>query len=140
MQEIYKHLPINLKHFRKAKKLTQEAFADKLGIKRTTYADMEKSGNLSDVEIAKAEKILGIPKGDLLKDHGFAPKKVEVEDVAASVLRSNIEIIASQRTILSILAEMNSPGLKTSSKALSDTYRKMVKDEALQVADEIQRK
>jgi len=140
MQDKYKFVAANIKHYRKLKPLTQADLADKLGIKRSTYADQEKSGNFSDAEIAKAEKILGIPQGTLIKDLGLTPKTVKIEDVAATLLQNDIEKIALSRTILAVLAEMNAPGLKTSSKALSDIYRTMVKDEAVRVADEIQRK
>lgn len=140
MVELYRTVSANIKHFRKLKGFTQADFASRMGVKRTTYADMEKIGNLTDPEIVKAEKILGIPKGDLTKDHGFAAKTVKIDDVASALLQNDIELIALVRTSLSVLAEMNAPGLKTSSKALSDIYRKMAKDEAEQVAVEIQKK
>lgn len=140
MEDFTKNVAANFKHYRKLKRFTQADFADKLGIKRTTYADQEKAGNFSEQEIAKAEKLFGIPKGTLIQDLGFTPKSVKIEDVAATLLKNDIEVIALLRTNLSVLAEMNAPGLKTSSKALSDIYRTMVKDEAERVAVEIQKK
>lgn len=69
------------------------------------------------------------------------PKDLEgsfVKDASAVIINNQIELIAGQRVILSILAEVQAPQMKekTLSTQLSDIYRNMVKDVVKQVREE----
>jgi uncharacterized linocin/CFP29 family protein len=58
-------------------------------------------------------------------------KSVKINDSLGVTLENQIEILATGRTILSVLAELQAPLKKGSLPTqLANTYRKMVKDEA----------
>ncbi len=74
----------NLRHLRKLNKLTQADFAQKLGIKRSTYAYWEKSGvpnfqikQLSDTVFKEFGVTLGSLIDNDLQTHDGAPLKID---------------------------------------------------------------
>ena len=66
----------------------------------------------------------------------------ETDDAGSVIIENQIEILASSRVTLSILAELQSSLMKdkTLPTQLLGIYRKMVKDEAIQVRDELKQK
>ncbi len=60
-----------------------------------------------------------------------------IKDAAGIILENQIELMATNRVILSILAEIQAPQQKRLPTELASIYRRMVKDEAEQVRGEL---
>jgi hypothetical protein len=67
-------------------------------------------------------------------------KSIPVKDAGGALLENQIEIIATGRVVLSVLAELQAPGLKRLPTELTSIYRRMVRDEAVQVRDELRQR
>ena len=67
---------------------------------------------------------------------------IEIEDPGGTAIENQIEILASYRVILSVLAEIQSSLMeeKMLPTQLHNIYRKMVRDEVEQVRDELRMK
>ena len=59
-------------HYRKLAKLTQAQVAEKLGMKNSTYSQLERKGKIGVEQLVKIAKILDIDVSLLLYDEGFA--------------------------------------------------------------------
>lgn len=124
---------------KKIKKINQGKISLLAGYDTETYLSEAKStGNVSD-NIIKAvrnvyEKALADPS---FLDGGI--EKIEIKNVPALTIENQIEIIASVRVIISILAEIQAalPEAKLLPTQLLNIYQKMVRDEAKQFFDEL---
>ena len=83
--------------------------------------------------LSKISQLETLP--DLVK----TPATIDSEEGINILIKNLIELKAGQRVILSILAEVQAPTMqeKTLPTQLLSIYRKMVKDEAVQVGEEI---
>ena len=67
--DIRKRLGKNLKRLRKAKELSQEAFADEVGIHRTYVSDLERGARNPTITIVeKLAVFLAVRPGELLDE------------------------------------------------------------------------
>lgn len=63
-----------------------------------------------------------------------------IKDAGGMILENQIELLATNRVILSLFAEIQAPQLNRLPTELQSIYRRMVKDEAEQVRGELKRK
>lgn len=67
MDDVRGRLASNLQKFRRAKGLSQEAFADEAGIHRTYISDIERGARNPTIEVVdRLARALGVKMGDLL--------------------------------------------------------------------------
>lgn len=67
MDDVRRRLASNLQKLRRAKNLSQEAFADEAGMHRTYISDIERGARNPTVEVVdRLARALGVKMGDLL--------------------------------------------------------------------------
>lgn len=65
---------------------------------------------------------------------------IQVRDAGAVIIENQVEIMATQRVILSVLAEIQAPQAQRLPTELANIYRRMVRDEAEQVQAELRQR
>ncbi len=86
----------NLKYLRKTHRINQEKFADKLGIKRSTYAHQEKNG-ISGKMLPRYSKVV-------LREFGYSIDYLIENDLQSG--GTKIEIIDEKNEIIESLKEI----------------------------------
>lgn len=88
-------------------------------------------------------KLVGVSVSDIenkkLKaaDLQISNTAVQVPDAGTMLLQNQVELMATQRVILSVLAEIQAASAGRLPTELASIYRRMVKDEAVQVREEL---
>lgn len=138
------HLGDKLREFRTEKKKSQAEMANFIGIGRRSYQEIEKSGIIKKSEVLlkiQNKTNISAQKNASGETNGIE-KHFSVKDAGGMILENQIEILASTRVLLSILAEIQAPQMKEKAlpTQLLSIYRTMVKDEAKQVRNELRQK
>ena len=108
------------------------------------------------ISVDELSKSTGIPTGRIYKwfEGKSAPKyadaikledflngkSIHIKDATVTIIETQIELIAATRVILSILAEVQGSLQNRLPVDLANTYRRMVKDEAKHLQDELHSK
>lgn len=90
---------------RKAKKLTQRDVADKLAMKRATYAKKESEGDFSLDEVPGLHRALGGSKEELI-ELTRQNDQIKVEDWKEYLIKNAINSNAALRVLLMALSEI----------------------------------
>lgn len=127
----------HVRKLRRLKSLRQEDMADRLGLKRGTYAAKEAKGNFTIQELTIIAEVLGVPLEELTNG-----KEVRILDSKQlEILISNqVEIIACLRVLLAGIADLQSRASEIPEKSILTLQQKMVHREAAAIWDEIQGK
>ena len=136
----------DIKRLREKSDLSASKIAGILGVKVERFRQWEARDRdpKDERDIAAIEKKFGMPLSKIsqletLPDLVKTPATIDSEEGINILIKNLIELKAGQRVILSILAEVQAPTMqeKTLPTQLLSIYRKMVKDEAVQVGEEI---
>lgn len=102
-----KQVGTNIKDFRRKIPITQDEMAEKLNLKKTTYAGKEQRGTFTNEEIKKIAKLLSVTVEMIMEeDETF----YDLDD-AASLVKNNIfvnnqqDLIVTQKKIIASLEE-----------------------------------
>jgi DNA-binding XRE family transcriptional regulator len=105
---------------RREKGLTQNQVADKLGIKRSTYAKKEVEADFEPEEIFRLSKLLHNSK--LIE---LFERIIRIDDWKDFLIKSTINLNATQRVVLMVLAEILA---KQRGQKISETLRNLLED------------
>lgn len=136
-----------IKRIKENQKLTAGRLAQILGVSQDRLTKwMQKDLNPKEDDVMRIETKIGmtldeIMKLDRLPSIQKVPNDINFNDALGITIENQIEVLATGRTILSILAELQAPLKKGFLPTqLANTYRKMVRDEAELIRDELKRK
>ena len=137
-----------IKRIKDRQKLTAARLAEILGVSQDRLTKwMQKDLNPKEEDIVTMERKLGMSVEEIMKldklptGQEVPNDSIKFKDALGITIENQIEILATGRTILSILAELQAPLKKGFLPTqLSNTYRKMVKDEVELIRDELKRK
>ncbi len=136
-----------IKRIKENQKLTAGRLAQILGVSQDRLTKwMQRDLNPKEEDVLTIESRLGmtldeIMKLDRLPSIQKVPNDITFNDALGITIENQIEVLATGRTILSILAELQAPLKKGFLPTqLANTYRKMVRDEAELIRDELKRK
>lgn len=107
--------------------LNQGEISEKAGYNTNTLAEAISKGRVT-------KSILKKVKGVLESEGTY------VHDAGAMLIENQVEIMATNRVILTILAEIQAPQQKRLPTELAGIYRRMVKDEAELVRSELKQR
>lgn len=137
-----------IKKLREASPYTQQQMANKLNISIKQYQNYESKTIPPHDKLHKLNEIFNYDLSKIIyqenvpRETNGIEKHFSVKDAGGMILENQIEILASTRVLLSILAEIQAPQMKEKAlpTQLLSIYRTMVKDEAKQVRNELRQK
>lgn len=136
-----------IKRIKENQKFTAGKLAQILGVSQDRLTKwMQRDLNPKEEDVLTIESRLGMTLEEIMKLDRLpvvhkVPNDITFNDAFGITIENQIEVLATGRTILSILAELQAPLKKGFLPAqLANIYRKMVKDEAELIRDELKRK
>ena len=137
-----------IKRIKDKQKLTAARISEILGVSQDRLTKwMQKDLDPKEEDVITMEGKLGMSIEEIMKLEKLPTVQkvpndsIQFNDALGVTIENQIEILATGRTILSILAELQAPLKKGFLPTqLSNTYRKMVKDEVELIRGELKRK
>lgn len=130
-----------LDKIKEIKRIPQGRISKLAGYETENYlSEIKSTGEISDNVIKAVETLYQKAKANPeILEKGYKETGTLIQDAGAMIINNQVEIIAENRVILSILAEIQAPMMKekTLPTQLRNTYQMMVEDVEGQVRKEL---
>jgi transcriptional regulator with XRE-family HTH domain len=127
-----------IQKLRKLKGITQEELAEKINMKRGTYAKKEQVGNYKLDEIEKIAEVLQTTAEEIINNSQL-PGVMELARFHQALLTHQVEIMARLRVLFDVTADIHSRLSDIPEKTVLRNLEKMVEAEQSKIwADKLQ--